>query len=411
MHPSVNAHKGRTAIVIGGGPAGLMAAEILSNAGIRVTLHERMPTVGRKLLMAGRGGLNLTHSEGFETFLTRYGTAMGSLRDAVEAFPPPALQAWAKSLGQETFIGSTGRVFPQTMKSSPLLRAWIGRLAERGVTIVTRSLWRGWDAGGALLFEAADGSSWTGGADMTILALGGASWPRLGADGAWVPYLEARGITVAPLRPANCGFSIGWSAVFRDRFAGEPLKNIALSHGDKRTLGEVMITAEGLEGGAIYALAAALRDDIARQGSTTLTIDLRPDLGLEELIRRLDQPRRGQSLTNHLRKAAGLAPVAINLLREANHNLLPEQARSLAAQIKSLQLRLLAAGGIARAISTAGGICFSELDENLMLRRVPGVFVAGEMLDWEAPTGGYLLQAVLATGAKAAHGALSYISR
>ena len=411
MHPSVTAHKGRTAIVIGGGPAGLMAAEILSNAGIRVTLHERMPTVGRKLLMAGRGGLNLTHSEGFETFLTRYGTAMGSLRDAVEAFPPPALQAWAKSLGQETFIGSTGRVFPQTMKSSPLLRAWIGRLAERGVTIVTRSLWRGWDAGGALLFEAADGSSWTGGADMTILALGGASWPRLGADGAWVPYLEARGITVAPLWPANCGFSIGWSAVFRDRFAGEPLKTLALSPGDKRTLGEVMITAEGLEGGAIYALAAALRDDIARQGSTTLTIDLRPDLGLEELIRRLDQPRRGQSLTNHLRKAAGLAPVAINLLREANHNLLPEQARSLAAQIKSLQLRLLAAGGIARAISTAGGICFSELDENLMLRRVPGVFVAGEMLDWEAPTGGYLLQAVLATGAKAAHGALSYISR
>ena len=411
MNPTLNADNYRTAIVIGGGPAGLMAAEILSNAGIRVTLHERMPTVGRKLLMAGRGGLNLTHSEAFETFLTRYGARMGSLRDAVEDFSPSALRDWAGSLGQETFIGSTGRVFPRTMKSSPLVRAWLGRLVERGVTIVTRSLWRGWDAGGALLFQAADGSHWTGGADITILALGGASWPRLGADGGWVPYMEARGVTVAPLQPANCGFTIGWSAVFRDRFAGQPLKNIALSHGGYRAPGEVMITAEGLEGGAIYALAAILRDDIARGGSTTLTIDLRPDLSLDALVHRLEQPRRGQSLANHLRKAASLSPVAINLLREANNNLLPDQARILAALIKSLPLRLLATGGIARAISTAGGISFSEVDENLMLRRVPGVFVAGEMLDWEAPTGGYLLQAVLATGAKAARGAISYISR
>jgi uncharacterized flavoprotein (TIGR03862 family) len=405
------AHSDRTAIVIGGGPAGLMAAEILGEAGVRVTLHERMPTVGRKLLMAGRGGLNLTHSEDFEAFLARYGDRSDDLRDAVEAFPPAALRDWAMSLGQETFIGSSGRVFPQSMKSSPLLRAWLARLSALGVTIVTRSLWRGWDAQGALLFEAADGSTWTGGADITILALGGASWPRLGADGTWVPWLEARGVHIAPILAANCGFLVGWSQIFQERFAGTPVKNIALCHGDRRVMGEMMITGEGLEGGAIYALSAGLREDIARLGSATLLIDLRPDVGIGELCHRLDQPRRGQSLANHLRKAAGLTPVAINLLREACDNHLPELPGELARLIKSLPLRLTATSGIARAISTAGGIGFSELDENLMLKRVPGVFVAGEMLDWEAPTGGYLLQAVLATGARAARGALAYISR
>ncbi len=411
MNPAPETAKPRTAIVIGGGPAGLMAAEILSTAGIKVTLHERMPSVGRKLLMAGRGGLNLTHSEAFTTFLTRYGVGAEPLRHALESFSPTAMREWAGSLGQETFVGSTGRVFPRAMKASPLLRAWLGRLAGRGVTIVTRSLWRGWDAGGALLFQAADGTQWIAGADITILALGGASWPRLGADGGWVPYLQSRGIAVAPLQPANCGFTIGWSALFRDRFAGQPLKNITLSYATWRIPGEAMITTEGIEGGAIYALSAALRDGIARDGAANLTVDLRPDLSLDELARRLEQPRRGQSLANHLRKATGLAPVAINLLREVSGNTLPEQPRALAGLIKALPLRLIATSGIARAISTAGGVPFSELDDNLMLRAIPGVFVAGEMLDWEAPTGGYLLQGVLATGAAAARGALAYISR
>lgn len=401
----------RTALIIGSGPAGLMAAEILSAAGLRVTLHERMPSLGRKLLMAGRGGLNLTHSEPFATFLSRYGGGADNLRAALEAFPPTAARDWAAGLGQETFVGSSGRVFPRAVKASPLLRAWLSRLASQGVTFVTRSRWRGWDATGALVFEAADGTSWQGGADITILALGGASWPRLGSDGGWVPLLQARGVGVAPLQPANCGFTIGWSAAFRDRFAGQPLKTVTLSHGGWKIPGEAMITAEGIEGGAIYALSAGLRDAIARDGAAVITIDLRPDSATEALAQRLAQPRRGQSLANHLRKAAGLTPLAINLLREVSDATLPDSPQALAALIKALPLRLLAPDNLARAISTAGGVPFAELDEHLMLRAVPGVFVAGEMLDWEAPTGGYLLQGVLATGVAVARGALAYISR
>ncbi|WP_421988994.1 NAD(P)/FAD-dependent oxidoreductase [Roseococcus sp.] len=383
--------------VIGAGPAGLIAAEILAQSSRSVTVFDRMPSPARKLLIAGRGGLNLTHSEPLDHLLDRYGPARAALEPAIRAFPPEALTAWAEALGQETFTGSSGRVFPKAMKASPLLRAWLSRLGGSGVSLRARYRWLGWDAQGALRFDTPEGES-TFAADATILALGGASWPRLGSDGAWTPLLEG----VTPFRPANMGFRVGWSPLFRERFAGQPLKRIALSFEGRSLRGEAMVTAEGLEGGAVYALSAPLREALARDGAATLHIDLRPDLDAATLAGKL--AGRGLSLSNLLRKA-GLSPVAIGLVQEARHS---GDTTELPALIKALPVRLTGAQGLERAISSAGGVGFAALDERFMLRAHPGTFLAGEMLDWEAPTGGYLLQACFATGIAAARGAIDF---
>jgi uncharacterized flavoprotein (TIGR03862 family) len=391
--------------VIGGGPAGLMAAEVLSAAGRSVAVFEKMPTLGRKFLMAGRGGLNLTHSEDFERFAGRYGAASATLRLMLEAFPPSALVDWAEGLGQATFVGSSGRVFPKALKASPLLRAWLARLEGQGVSLRTRTEWRGWTADGGLEFLTPDGVEIVR-PRAVILALGGASWAKLGSDGAWAPLLEARGAAVAPFAAANSGFDVAWSAVFKDRFAGEPLKNIGLRLGQVTARGDAMIAGYGLEGGAIYALGAAPREAIAADGRAVVEIDLRPDLSVEILAARLSKPRNGQSLANVLRKAAHLSPVEVNLLREAHGLDLPAEPFALAAAIKAAPIALTGVQPLDRAISSAGGLSFDALD-GLALKAAPGVFVAGEMLDWEAPTGGYLLQACFATGVAAARQVLS----
>lgn len=388
--------------VIGGGPAGLMAAETMAKAGLAVTVFERMPSPARKFLMAGRGGLNITHSEPIETFRSRYGTAAGWLEPYLAAFTPEQLRDWCLDLGQETYIGSSGRVFPKAMKASPLLRAWLSRLDDLGVRLVTRADWTGWNDTGALTF--ADGSSFA--ADATVLALGGASWPRLGADGGWTDLFSDIGI--APLQPANSGFAVTWSEIFRSRHAGAPLKRIALSFENTVKRGEAVITAQGIEGGAVYALSSRLRDAIARNGTATALLDLRPDLSLAVLTDLLDQPRRGASLSNFLRKQAGLSPVAIGLVQEALH---AGMDLPLAALIKALPLTLTAPFGLARAISTAGGIRLDEVDQHMMLKKRPGVFVAGEMLDWEAPTGGYLLQGCFVTGIAAGNGVIGWLKK
>ncbi len=400
--------------VIGAGPAGLMAAEVLSAGGARVTVYERMPSVGRKFLMAGRGGLNLTHSEPLDAFLARYREATPHLRVAIEAFPPQALRAWSDALGQPTFTGSSGRVFPQAMKASPLLRAWLRRLDQSGVEFALRHHWNGWTAAGVLRFETPEGEALFK-PDATIVALGGASWPRLGGDGDWIDSFKSAGIGVAPLRAANSGFHVTWSDLFRDRFEGQPLKGIALSFGGETVRGEAMVTRDGLEGGAIYALSAPIRDEVLTQGEAVVDVALRPDMTSSELAVRFSKPRQKQSMSTYLRKAAGLSPVAIGLMQEAaiaaGLNLSALDADALAAFINAVPVRLTGVAPLARAISTAGGISFDEVDAHFMLRKMPGVFVAGEMLDWEAPTGGYLLQACFATGAAAAKGALDYLKR
>jgi uncharacterized flavoprotein (TIGR03862 family) len=391
-----------------------MAAEVLARGGATVTVYDRMPSVGRKFLLAGRGGLNLTHSEELERLIGRYGDAEPRLRPAIEAFSPARLRAWCEALGQPTFVGSSGRVFPRAMKASPLLRAWLRRLDSEGVAFALRHQWRGWDHDGRLLFTTAQGSL-TAQADATVLALGGASWPRLGSDGGWVAALAEAGVAVAPLRPANCGFVVRWSDVFRSRFEGEPLKRIELSFGDRAVRGEALITQAGLEGGAIYALSPPLRGAIDAGGEAMLQIDLRPDSSVAELQRRLGAERGKQSLATFLRKAAKLPPPAIGLLREASISTQQQLSEltpaALAALIKAVPVRLVGVAPIARAISTAGGIGFDEVDQHYMLRRRPGTFVAGEMLDWEAPTGGYLLQAAFATGAAAGRGALQWLAK
>jgi uncharacterized flavoprotein (TIGR03862 family) len=398
----------KTIAIIGAGPAGLIAAERLAGAGYGVTIHERMASPARKFLLAGRGGLNLTHSEPLETFLPRYREARGWLEPAIDAFSPQALRDWADGLGAETFTGSSGRVFPRAMKASPLLRAWLGRLRDLGVTLAPGRLWTGWDADGALTFRLPTGETDTVRPDATLLALGGASWPRLGSDGGWVPLLAAQGVAIAPLRPANAGFLTRWSPLMRERFAGQPLKRIAIRLGDEKVAGEAMIDAAGIEGGAVYALSAAIRETIARDGSATLRIDLRPELTEEALASRLARRRRGETLSNHLRKAAGLSPAAIALLREAGAP--PEEAGALAGRIKAVPLRLEGSMPVTRAISTAGGIAREALDARFMLKALPGVFAAGEMLDWEAPTGGYLLQGCFATGVVAASGIETWLA-
>lgn len=381
-----------------------MAAELLSAAGRNVTVYDRMPSVARKLLIAGRGGLNLTHSEPFERFVARYGGATPMLRPILETFPPQALIDWAEGLGQPTFAGSSGRVFPKTMKASPLLRAWLARLTAQNVTIKTRHEWRGWDAQGRLVFDHG-GAVVTAEPSATVLALGGASWPRLGSNGAWSDILKARGVSVSPLRPSNCGFTAAWSEPFR-RFEGEPLKGIALSFSGQTARGEATITRAGIEGGAVYALSAPLRDAIAREGRVTVSVDLRPDMSQADVAAKLARPRGSDSFSNFLRKALALSPVAISLLREAHGTQLATDARALVAQIKSAPLVLTGTTPIERAISTAGGVAFAAVDETLVLRAVPNVYAVGEMLDWEAPTGGYLLQATFATAVHAARAIL-----
>ncbi|MGJ4894419.1 NAD(P)/FAD-dependent oxidoreductase [Bradyrhizobium oligotrophicum] len=397
--------------VIGAGPAGLMAAEVLAEGGAAVTVYDAMPSVARKFLMAGRGGLNLTHSEELPAFLSRYRDAAAWLEPAIRAFPPQRLRDWCEALGEPTFVGSSGRVFPTAMKASPLLRAWLRRLVTQGVRFELRHRWTGWDGKGKLTFETPAGPRVVA-ADATMLALGGASWPRLGSDGGWASLLAAKGVAIAPLRPANCGFTVAWSDIFRGRFEGQPLKGIALSFADRSVRGEAIVTRDGIEGGAVYALSAELREAIALEGAAILDVALRPDLATADLVKRPSAPRGKQSFSNVLRKALQLSPVAIGLLQEAAKaqglslsSLLPDR---LAALINAVPIKLTGTAGLARAISSAGGIARDELDADFMLKRLPGVFAAGEMLDWEAPTGGYLLQASFATGVAAGKGVLKW---
>lgn len=401
--------------MIGGGPAGLMAAEALSAAGVAVDLYEAMPSVGRKFLLAGKGGLNLTHSEPREPFFSRYGERRAALAHALEAFDGQALRDWAHGLGITTFVGTSGRVFPKEMKAAPLLRAWLHRLRGAGVRIHARHRWLGWSDDGSLRLATPDGERSIA-ADATVLALGGASWPRLGSDAAWVPLLEARGIPVRPLRPANCGFEARWSEHLRTRHAGEPVKSAIATFADAhgrthRREGEFVVTASGVEGGLIYALSAPLRNAIEADGTATLHIDLAPKWTAGRLRDELARPRGSRSLAGHIQSRTGLKGVKVALLREivpADDFRDPDR---LAAAIKSLPLTLVAPRPVEEAISTAGGVAFEALDERHMLRALPGVFCAGEMLDWEAPTGGYLLTACFATGRAAALGALSFLSR
>ncbi|WP_203074594.1 BaiN/RdsA family NAD(P)/FAD-dependent oxidoreductase [Falsiroseomonas ponticola] len=388
-------------IVIGAGPAGLIAAEFLARAGLRVAVHDQMPSVGRKFLMAGRGGLNLTHSEPLDLFLTRYAPAAAPLLDAVRAFPPSALIAWCEGLGIPTLVGSSGRVFPQGMKASPLLRAWLRRLAELGVEVRPRSRWLGRDADGGLRFSTEEAALHP---RAVVLAMGGASWPRLGSDGAWPALLP--GVPVLPFAPSNMGVTVPWSAPLLAKHEGAAVKRIAIRFAGATARGDAVVTRAGLEGGAIYALSGPIRDAVARDGSAMLSIDLRPDLTAAAVAEKLGARGRAESVSTVLRKAAGLSPVAIGLVQEALHAGGAGRG-DLAALVKALPLRVTGVSGLARAISSAGGLAWEALDENFMLKALPGTFACGEMLDWEAPTGGYLLQGCFATGVAAAKGVLA----
>jgi uncharacterized flavoprotein (TIGR03862 family) len=391
--------------IIGAGPAGLIAAETLAAAGCRVTVFDHMPSVARKFLMAGRGGLNLTHSEPLDAFLARYRPAAPRLLDAVRAYPPSDLIAWCEGLGIETFTGSSGRVFPKPLKASPLLRAWLARLAALGVTIRPRHRCIALD-GTTCRFDTPAGEV-THQSDAVILACGGASWPRLGSDGGWTRLIPD--VATAPFAPSNVGFALDWSERLRATQAGAPLKRIAVSFAGTTIRGEAVLTATGIEGGAIYALSAPIREAIARDGAATFTLDLRPDIAAEEVRRRLAERGKGETVTTMLRKALALSPAAIALVQEARHA--GGTPTDLATMVKALPLTTRAAQGLGRAISSAGGIAWDELDEHFMLRRHPGIFACGEMLDWEAPTGGYLLQACFATGIAAARGVLARAPR
>jgi len=391
--------------IIGGGPAGLFAADRLATAGHAVTLFDRMPSPGRKFLMAGRGGLNLTHSEPLERFLARYPDCPEALEKAIRAFPPDALRDFAAELGQRTYIGTSGRIFPEAMKASPMLRAWLGRLDARGVEVKLRHDWQGWDETGALRFATPSGPVVVT-ADAILLALGGASWPRLGSDGGWAKLLAAKGVAVAPLTASNVGVLCDWSARMRER-AGEPLKRTDFAIGATGVIGEAVVTGKGIEGGAIYALSAAIRAALAK-GPVTLILDFRPDLTPSALLGRLSEGRKGDSLANRLRKGAGLSAAQVSLLHEAafreGRKLADEGPQGLARRVKACPVPITGMAGVDRAISTAGGVRFEALTPDFMLKALPGTFVAGEMLDWDAPTGGYLLQAAFATGNAAAQG-------
>ncbi|CAN5519170.1 hypothetical protein BH23ACT3_BH23ACT3_23190 [soil metagenome] len=406
-----------TATVVGGGPAGLMAAEVLADAGFEVRVFDHMASFGRKFLLAGRGGLNITHSRPVGELLERYGPRRDLLEPAVSGFGPDELRAWCAGLGEPTFVGSSGRVFPASFRATPLLRAWLRRLSSSGVVFEPRHRWLGWAEapdGGAdprrPLFARVDGTRVDVVSDVVVLALGGASWPRVGSDGGWVDVLRGVGVTVEPLRPANCGLVVGWSPAFAQRFAGVPLKNVAVSFGGASVRGDAMITSRGLEGGPVYDRSAAIRDAVERGGSCTVHLDLHPDLRVEQVADRLARRRPKDSTTTWIRRATGLDPAAVGILREVTANDLPAEPAVLAELVKAAPVRVVDVMPLDRAISTAGGIGVAEIDHSLMLRRLPGTFVAGEMLDWEAPTGGYLLQAAFSTAVAAARGAVTWIA-
>jgi uncharacterized flavoprotein (TIGR03862 family) len=397
--------------IVGGGPAGLMAAEQTAAVdGLEVDIFDAMPSFGRKFLMAGKGGMNITHSEPMPAFVSRYGARQAVIAPLLAAFGPQQLRDWIGSLGIATFVGSSGRVFPTEMKAAPLLRAWLHRLRGAGVRFHVRHRWLGWAADGALRFATPDGEKSVV-ADATILALGGGSWAKLGSDGAWVPLLAARGISVAALKPANCGFDVAWSAHFSERYAGQPVKPVVASVAGRRQQGEFNITAGGIEGGLVYALSAPLRDALETTGHATLHLDLAPGKTLERLTADLARPRGHDSLANHLRRRAGIEGVKAGLLRELLPFLVSTATDELAAAIKHLPAPVTAARPIDEAISTAGGVTFEALDANLMVRDLPGVFCAGEMLDWEAPTGGYLLTACFATSRAAGEGVRAWLTK
>ncbi|WP_342052754.1 MULTISPECIES: TIGR03862 family flavoprotein [unclassified Cupriavidus] len=413
----------RDAIVIGGGPAGLMAAEMLAANGQRVDVYDAMPSVGRKFLMAGKGGMNLTHAEAADAFLGRYGSRAPDIAPWLEAFGAQALRDWVHALGIDTFVGSSGRVFPADMKAAPLLRAWLHRLRERGVRFHMRHRWLGFDSARdgladgrhALRFATKDGEA-TVHARAVVLALGGGSWARLGSDGAWIPMLAARGVDIAPLRPANCGFEIAWSDVFRARNAGEPVKSVAMSVTASdgtpwHRLGEFVISESGIEGSLVYALSAPIRDRIEADGHATITLDLAPGRAAEDVAREIGRPRGSRSVSSHLQSRLGIAGVKAGLLREVLSKEAMHDPVALAAAIKALPLRLERARPIDEVISSAGGVRFEAMDDRLMLNALPGVFCAGEMLDWEAPTGGYLLTACFGSGRVAGMGAADYLKR
>lgn len=390
-------------IIIGAGPAGLMAAEVLSQAGVQVDIYDAMRSPGRKFLLAGIGGMNITHAEPLENFVTRYGERAGVMMPLLQQFGAEQLREWIHGLGIETFVGTSGRVFPREMKAAPLLRKWLHRLRERGVKMHTRHRWLGWQRK-KMLFDAPDGKK-TVAADAVVLALGGASWPVLGSDGSWVPLLEKKGIAIAPLQASNCGFDVAWSGFFSAKFAGSPLKNVAANG----KVGECVVTATGIEGGLVYALSACLRDGIAENGSAILQLDLAPDRSEPDLRKALEKPRGKRSRGEHLRRCTGIDGVKSALLHECFPEEVFGDAARLAMAVKSVPVQLLATRPVAEAISTAGGVCFESLDENLMLPGLPGVFCAGEMLDWEAPTGGYLLTACFATGRTAGQSVLNWL--
>ena len=401
-------------VIIGGGPAGLMAAEAASAAGAQIDLFDAMASVGRKFLLAGTGGLNLTHSEPSDRFLSRYGARRAQIAPLLVSFGPDALRAWARGLGIKTFVGSSGRVFPKDLKAAPLLRAWLRRLRQTGVRFHMRHRWSGWDEQGALGFATSEGNRSVQ-ADAVVFALGGGSWPKLGSDASWVPLLAGRGLQIAPLQPANCGFDVGWSEHFGTKFAGHPVKSVAIvvrndAGAESWHPGEFVITETGVEGGVIYSVSAYLRDEILAKGEATLRLDLAPDRDVPRLTHDLSRPRGKRTMATHLQRQARIEGVKAGLLREVvSKEDFADPAR-LATAIKSLPLRLVAPRPLEEAISTAGGVPFEALDERLMVRALPGLFCTGEMLDWEAPTGGYLLSACFATGRVAGAGAAAWLN-
>ncbi|CAJ0710681.1 3-dehydro-bile acid delta(4,6)-reductase [Ralstonia mannitolilytica] len=405
--------------IIGAGPAGLMAAEVLSRQGVRVDVFDAMPSAGRKFLLAGIGGMNITHSEPLDAFVGRYRARRDVLAPLIQRLSPDALRAWIHGLGIDTFVGTSGRVFPTEMKAAPLLRAWLHRLREAGVKLHMRHRWTGWaepsQHAHVLRFDTPDGERLVP-ADAVVLATGGGSWPRLGSDGAWVPLLQARGVHVLPLQPANCGFDADWSPFFQERFAGQPVKSVAigLPSGDDAAMqfrqGEFVVTQTGIEGSLVYALSAPIREVLSAHGEATIWLDLAPGWSAQRVLDAVKHPRGSRSMSSHLQSKLNITGVKLGLLREC----LPKEAfadlAQLANAIKALPLRLTRARPIDEAISSAGGVAFEALNANLMIERLPGVFCAGEMLDWEAPTGGYLLTACFATGAAAGQGVLDYLA-
>jgi len=405
-----NDRMNNSVVIIGGGPAGLMAAEVLIGHGVKVDVYDSMTSLGRKFLMAGRGGLNLTHSEPFEQFVARYGNRRDKIEPMLRSFGPDQLIEWAHGLGVETFVGSSGRVFPKEMKSSPLLRAWLKRLNEAGVKFHLSHKWLGWNEDKSLKFQTPEGEK-TVHADAVILALGGGSWAKLGSDGAWVKPLIQAGVKVEALKPSNCGFDVAWSPHFRERFEGQPLKSVALSFGEFHRQGEFIVTKDGVQGSLVYAASALIRDEIEAQGKAVITLDMSPDRSHEWLVEKLSKPRGSRSMASHLEKTVGLKGVKVGLL----HEFVPKEdflnVEKLASFIKQMPIPLIAPRPLDEAISSAGGVMFEELDENLMIRNLPGIFCAGEMLDWEAPTGGYLLTACFASGRAAAAGMLMWLNK